>query len=393
MNLSRKTLILCALLITVVACRKAFLPDAISVDNNYLVVEGVINSGNDSTIIKLSRTIKLDSTNRKKEKGAAVSVEGDNNTKYLLQELREGYYVTTGLNLPVVNKYRLHIITAENKEYLSDFVENKITPPIDSIAFVPAVSGVNFYAYAHDNTNNTRYYRWDYDESWTYFSLLPSIFIYENGEVSIRPLDSVLTVCYKHATPSNNVFVGSTTKLTSDVVSKQPVGYVDAKSGKIHHVYSFNLRQYALTSDAYAYWEQLKKNTEQLGSIFDAQPSVISTNIHSVNNNEEPVIGYISVSTIIRKRIFIAGRDLPFYVSYIRDLPDIEDCKAGVILLEPKSTLGERLSRSLSKGDTLLTGPLQDGTTFKLIGYGYATAPCVDCRLSGGSIIKPAYWP
>lgn len=181
--------------------------------------------------------------------------------------------------------------------------------------------------------------------------------------------------------------------MSADVIAKQPVGYVDAKSGKLFHVYSYNLKQYALTREAYAYWEELKRNTEQLGSVFDAQPSILPTNIKAVHNPKEPVIGFISVSTITSKRIFIAGRDLPFYVSYNAGLPGIEECGAGRILLEPANTLDARLSRSLASGDTLLTGAIQDSETFKIIGYEYAAAPCVDCRLNGGSIIKPIYWP
>ena len=55
----------------------------------------------------------------------------------------------------------------------------------------------------------------------------------------------------------------------------------------------------------------LKKNTEQLGSIFDALPSQINGNIHSATNPSEPVIGYISVGNVSSQRIFITKQQLP----------------------------------------------------------------------------------
>ncbi|HEY4196083.1 MAG TPA: DUF4249 family protein, partial [Mucilaginibacter sp.] len=72
---------------------------------------------------------------------------------------------------------------------------------------------------------------------------------------------------------------------------------------------------YALTADAFNFYTNLKKNTEQLGSIFDAQPSEISGNIHAVNNPTEPVIGYISAGNIASKRIFIFNQQLPAWVA------------------------------------------------------------------------------
>jgi hypothetical protein len=49
-------------------------------------------------------------------------------------------------------------------------------------------------------------------------------------------------------------------------------------------LYYIKLSQYALSHDAYLFYQKLKKNTEQLGSIFDAQPSELSSNIHCVTD-------------------------------------------------------------------------------------------------------------
>ena len=60
------------------ACKEPFTPSVTTTNNNLLVVEGFINSGSDSTIIKLSRTAVIGDTNTitKPEMGAVVTVEG-----------------------------------------------------------------------------------------------------------------------------------------------------------------------------------------------------------------------------------------------------------------------------------------------------------------------------
>ena len=64
----------------------------------------------------------------------------------------------------------------------------------------------------------------------------------------------------------------------------------------------------------------MKKNTESLGTIFDAQPSEIKGNIYSASDPAEPVIGYISATTIEEKRIFIEQADLDGW-QFTQDCP------------------------------------------------------------------------
>lgn len=386
-------IVLLCLVLTLTTCKKPYNPTVISTNKSYLVVEGVINSGNDSTFITLSHTIKLNAQQHEPESGAQVTVESDHNDIYHLSEVKTGIYSIANLNLPTDRKYRLHIFTSKG-EYASDFVENKTTPPIDSIHTQITKSGVQFYVDSHDATTKTRYYRWDYDETWTYFSLIHSQYLYTNHHLVFRNPDSLVDVCYRHARPSNSFYVASSNKLTQDVISHFPVGYVDVSSGKLNHVYSLHLKEYAITADAFTFWENLKKNTEQLGSIFDPQPSTILGNIHAVGNTAEPVIGFVSVSTVTDKRIFFAGRSLPYELpKHVDGNPDTTDCILGVIPVAPAESLDFRLDRTLASGDTLAAVAIISKITFKIIGYSYAPKACIDCRVVGGTNIRPDYWP
>ena len=298
------------------SCRKPYEPPTTSASNSFLVVEGVINAGTDPTFIKLSRTVKIaDKVVANPETGAVLTVESDQNTSYPLTEINKGDYTSPGLNLDNNHKYRLRIKTANNKQYLSDYVEVLNSPPIDSISYdikgALTVPGVNVYVSTHDPSNKLVYYRWDYRETWMITSYYPSYFK-SNGDTVLgrNQLTDNITDCWQNDT-SSTIILGSSAKLSRNVIYEQPVISIPSNSEKVGSKYSILVRQYALSVDAYNFYVNIKKNNEQLGSIFDALPSDIQGNIHSVSNPNEQVIGYISIGSTTSKRIFIDNRNLP----------------------------------------------------------------------------------
>jgi len=382
------------LLAGLTSCRKAYNPPETNTDYGYLVVEGVINSGSDSTTITLSRTVPLGASSTvRPETGARVVVESNQNAKFLLKETLPGKYVTANLNLPASDTYRLHIYTAAGKEYESDFVENKITPPIDTITHRYLSHGVQFYVNAHDPSNKTRYYRWEYHEYWSYFSNIRTVLQYQDSAITYLPVDSDYNYCYRNATPANGIYVGTSDKLSEDVISQQPLNYVEGRGGKLTSEYAVEVVQYAITKEAYTFWQQLKTNTEALGSIFDAQPSSFITNIHCVTNPAEPVIGYASVSTSTIKRGFVTQAEVPFaVVPVVGPLKDTLTCPVQVVLFDPTTTLPGRLYQIFRDGkyapfDFYYNPPST------AIGYKYGPIACADCRKLGGTNKKPAWWP
>lgn len=380
------------LLLTTVlyCCKKPYTPAVLAAKNSYLVVEGIIDIGTDSTVVKLSRTVNIANvvtTNAVAQ--ATVTIESDQNDKYTLAEIKKGSYAMPGLNLPATTKkYRLRIKTADNQEFLSDFEEAKVTPPIDSIGFSENRTGLQIYANAHDDSNQTHYYRWDYDEAWQFNAKYESLFITNGTAIVLRRPDQSVYRCFNSDTAST-IVLGSSIKLSQDKIYQNPITTIASTSEKIGIKYSIMLRQYALSTNAYNFWVNLKKNTEQLGSIFDAQPSNINGNIHNVADATEPVIGYISVSTVSRKRIYITKAQLPssFKLQYPYDCqldsmyysrPPLggNDVAAGLIPLT--STEIPVVSFSIS-------GSASPG------GFMSSSKECVDCTLRGTKK-QPAFW-
>jgi len=365
-------------------CKKPYNPPVINAASSYLVVEGVINPGPDSTIIKLSRTVGIAAkVVAKPLSGAVVSVESDQHAMYPLTDAGNGTYVSAGLNLDHSHTYRLDIKTPDNKQYQSNLEPVMITPLIDSIGFnittVPE-TGIQIYANTHSSDNSLRYYRWDYDENWEFYSKYISNFISNGAAMVQRTPDQYVSKCYSRDI-SADVVLGSSEKLSQNILFQQPILFISSTSEKIESRYRVVVRQYALTHEAFNFWTNLKKNTEQLGSIFDALPSEIAGNIHCITNPSEPVIGYMSVSTVASRTKFIYNSQLP---SWVPDYPyacTIDT--AGPPHHPPISFLVLNPDVSLAVD---AVGPIINPT-----GYTFTSRQCADCT-TRASKIPPPFW-
>jgi len=384
------------LLLALLCCRKPYTPPAITSNGSYLVVEGAINSGSDSTTIKLSRTVNVSSdTASNPVLHAVVSVVSDQNVVFPLTETTNGNYVSAGLNLDNTHTYRLYIKTPDNKQYQSDFVPVSITPPIDSVGFnivKDPVPGIQIYANTHDAANTVRYYRWDYSEAWEFRPKFVSNYISNGSAIVLRTQAQNISICYTNDV-SSDIVLGSSAKLQQNVIYQGPIVFIPSTSEKIEDEYSILLREYALTADAYNFWASLKKNTEQLGSIFDAQPSQINGNIHCITNPSEPVIGYISACTVSSKRVFIANSQLPLWVptypytcqqdsEYYSDPHNGNNYVASDLI---------PLTSYLIPTTPLCPCPIGDPPP-PPAGYLASTRECVDCTIRG-SKTPPPFWP
>ena len=370
-------------------CKKPYNPPVIASVNSYLVVEGVINSGNDSTVIKLSKTVNLNArVTLNPLIGATVTVESNQNGTWALTGDNAGNYVSAGLNLPVSGQYRLRINTADGKQYLSDFIAVKPTPPIDSVGYTVQNKGVQLYVNSHDPANNTHYYRWDYNETWIFHAKYESQYMLDpvTNQIVPRPYDKSVYYCYANDA-SSNILLNSTAKLSKDEVYQSPLTSVPFNSEKFEVTYSILVRQYALTGDAYQFYLNIQKNTEQLGSIFDAQPSQLQGNIHNIADANEPVIGYLSVTNVQSKRIFLTGAIVP--TGTVINYP--YDCEQDTAVFKNKQNYNDVQNILINPPLTDLPTEALFTPTGAIYGYLYSSLGCTDCTLRGTTKV-PSFW-
>ncbi len=364
------------------ACKEVYSPPVTPTSTNLLVVDGIIVNGNDSSIIIISRTRTIqDSAPSVKESSAKVSVVGVNGVEYSFMDMGAGRYTTDQLHLDITQTYQLKIITTDGNEFRSALEKVFTSPPIDSLYWQQNSAGVSIYLNTKDPSNNSKYYRWQYEETWEYHSAFNSTLIYTGpvGQYVPRPISDQIFRCY-HTVPSSTIEVLSTTQLSSNVVHAYEVTIIPAGSEKISEGYSNLVKQYAITADAFNYWQNLKKNTEQLGSLFDLQPFSELGNIRCLNNPALKCIGFISFSSVTQKRIFVSKNDLnswgyqPYYGAC--SFSTLKPAETDALFQPPGGPYFNSLVGSDYKGNLQVASNL-----------------CADCTQNGGTTIKPPFWP
>lgn len=387
-----------------VSCRERYGLPMEDARDNALVVEGNILNG-DTTVIHLSRTSPVAERSLIAEEGANVQVEGDDNSIFPLRETGPGVYKSDHLTLNVNHKYRLKILSG-GAEYESEWLAVMNTPDIDSVTW-KRENGVEIFVASHGTSTDTRYYKWDYSEVWDFYSRFRSkaFFTYvldANGQKVYQCVDKTLdgvtaTVCIDSYDPagntwsdsmyhcwkynnSTNINIGSTAALSDNVVFI-PLRKFDEDTWELSSLYSILVKQTGLSKESYEFYNILKENSEGVGSIFDAQPSQMKTNMRCVSNPGEIVIGFIDATTVRSKRIFINNRELPGW--------RYEPFNCSDTLTNALVPLADAIATNMIPVEVL---QFERQPPYRVVSYSLSQAQCVDCQIRGIHR-KPEFWP
>ena len=385
--------------ILAVQCRNAYNVTPSTNGDGALVVEGILNA-NGRTTINLSRTTRLSDKRIAPESGASLVIQseasGDN---FPMLEISKGVYQGPEIIFSPADKYRLKIQTSDSREYATDFRTAVTSPVIDSITWIQSASGVNIFSNSRDDVNNNKYFKLDYEETWEFHSSYrATLHFVKNDDPSGYPLrleyllpsqsvDERLFKCYNNR-QSTNINIFSTEALGTNVLYFQ-LRDIPAASIELSVLYSILVKQYALSQDGYEFFARMKKNTESLGSIFDAQPTELSGNVTSLTDPSELVIGFVECTTVETKRIFINNEELEAW-GYD------QGCKA---YSEPNPEFSSypypndpSLFEKISERGVVPTIPAETGIGGSVITWYANIVDCVDCR-QRGSNVKPDFWP
>lgn len=343
--------------------------------SSLLVVEGSITE--DTTVIKLSKSVGLSDSiqNIQKINHAQVYVESEGGYTFRpLTKVVDGTYKIPVSSLDPNSRYRLKI-KMDGNEYESDYRSPLITPEIDSINIKKEANGLPVTAHVstHDPNNQSSYYIWKFSEIWEIRSLIyATIFRDENG--NIREYDGHVYYnfgyyCWQYNN-SNSLLLGSTNTATENRIIEHKLFEQPATDLRFSQVYYLEVQQNMIRKDAYDYFNNIQQNIESIGSIFGPIPSEMKGNIVCVNKPDEPVIGFIDVSTTTRATRFFLRSDI-----YEFPYP-LEYC------------MTENQPPNVQYNEDFLPYEYNNDK-----GIAYALAICVDCRRAGGTKNKPIFWP
>lgn len=351
------------------ACIEPFSPPETNSDERNLVVDGFLNLG-DTSVIELRHTQNThDVAAQFVETRAKLSVKAGTGETYDFIEYGAGKYILPPKNFKQSGTYQLSIRTSGGKEYLSDPVSVILTPAIDSVTYRYDANrdAMVISVDTHDPKNNTRFYRWKFEETHQYRAAFFSGLMIDQVKKEIVSRIEDINLCWQ-TKKSGGIVLGSTIKLSSDVIKQLPINVVPISTNKFYIKYSILVKQYGLSREGFEYWTSLAKTTQGTGSLFDPLPSLVTGNIRSVSDPKELVFGFFSASTEAKKRIFMSP-----------GLGRYPHCEAP---------------------DTLLIGDaIKDNKQYLLNYFGeqsefvLSSSPgCTDCRTQGGTTRRPPFW-
>ena len=368
-----------ALTVLVYGCIQPFAPPEVNNTDHFLVVDGFLNFGEDTTKITLSRTQNTTArTPFVMETGASVKVLGETGEIYPLKEQGKGKYFLAAKITNQSVKYKLSIVTKNGSEYESDFVKINKTPPIDSIGYKVdrEKNEAVFFVNAHDSQNNTHFYRWKFEETWVYSTpFLSGLEVVGTTLQNKKIVDrtEAINTCYRTLN-SGSILLGSTIRLSQDIIKELPLNHVPIASNKLYIKYSLLVRQYGLSQEEFEYWTSLAKTTQGTGSLFDPLPSQVTGNIKNKKDPQELVFGFFSATVEQKKRVFVT----PGLGSYV--ICTTDTLSVGCPPRREKECALETGSLLISYADAF--------NSFVVV----AEPTCVDCRLQGGVLKKPSFW-
>ncbi len=287
-----------------------------------LVIEGFISNELKLHEVKISRTTQVNDQTVVPERGASVRIVMGNGGAMLLTEAIPGVYQTPLFSGTVGASYQLVVTTSDGKQYTSEAVVMRSVAPIDKVyGQYPYVTnggekGIEIFLDTEDPDKKTRFYRWEYEQTYEIQTPFKSKFAWTGGNHVEFRSESV-DRCWKSDT-LKTILIQSTKGLEKDKITAFPLKFIPESSMEIAVRYSINVKQYSLTEKMYSYWKMVKEVNESQGSLYDIQPGTIVGNISCTSDPDEVVLGYFDASQVTEQRIFLtpfsfdeAGFDTP----------------------------------------------------------------------------------
>lgn len=377
---------ICLLLLS--SCLEEFTPEVVGTTKG-IVVEGNILQGSNGAQVRLTRSFDFDRRTPIPIETASVWIRDDQGNESQLAYTSFGLYVSDTSELKGIpgRSYQLFADVPPSTRLESDWMLMQESAQLENTRFEfeeqqtedGVTKGVQVYLDAYDPSSETKYYRWEYEETWELRVPYPLAATWDTQTNTAIPIAFNMRpqTCWKHVN-SSTINLASTDGLVGDRVAGYPLQYISTTGSQLYIKYSILVKQFSISPETHEFWRRLKAVTEDLGTLFDPVPTEVEGNIKNMSQTDEPIIGFFSADGYQEKRIFIKRSDLP----PVGIPTGFSDCVYDTV---PRS----EVNSNIIQGNLFVQEVY--GVFGNLIGFGITQARCADCRLSG-SPEKPDFW-
>ncbi|WP_026969887.1 DUF4249 domain-containing protein [Algoriphagus terrigena] len=368
----------------VFACKEPFEPDLSQENLRVLTVEGYLDTEGKPSELYLGYTRRIYGDNlgpgSTPAVGADVYLESSSGQQYDLLDQGNGYYLFEQ-DVAEDDTYQLKIAFGGAESYTSDLLRPLVSTEIEDINFEKDARGVEIYITTRGSREIDDFI-WTFSETYSFSPKFVSPYIYraETNEVDTRIPEETIYLCYRTLV-SPDLILETSSNFDENVIFKKPITRIVPGDERLSTRYSILVSQMALSPEAAEFWEIMRQNTDDIGTIFSPMPSNISGNITNDQDPERAVIGHVSLGVISQRRLFIGVQEVS---PWTNDLSAYFDCE-----LDADTVSAAGFEERFATGIKFPAMAVFANSV--IIGYRSALRRCVDCTLRGTNV-RPDFW-
>lgn len=309
MNIKWVPLLLVLVMVTTLQCIQE-IPFEAGAGAELLVVNGGVSNLDEEHVVYLSRTVGY-GVPPNPVSLAQVSLHDSNTASWNFFEVSPGKYILPkGVFIAGIGStYFLKILLQNGEEYQSD--PEMILPPIhpDRVSWDVGrepLKSKDGYTYSVDAVQlfihtpliaagKETYLKW-VTQSAFQFTTLPDC----------SPFRTVYTCYFNNPINPGNLYLYSNQEINASQLQGFKIGYEAIEPNyRFMETHYFSVYQYRISEQAFDYYRKLDLVANQNGSIFDAIPASVQSNVYNIHNASERVLGYFqsASASIIRLRL------------------------------------------------------------------------------------------
>ena len=242
--------------------------------------------------------------------------------------------------------------------------------------------GVQFFVNASGTGTENIRMRYNWIETYEIRSSFISryVFDFEINEPVLRAPDDIIHICYR-TVENTELILANSSGQSENRVQEIPIKFVNQNAQQLSNLYSLMVQQYALSPDAYEYYQNLEETNEGSGSLSDRQVGTFPGNVSSEDNPEKLILGYFEVSRFYEERVFFTNEE------FVADGYSQAPYPGCTVLDKDTLTTPELVEQYTGFGRRF--GILDQITDFS---WEISSRRCADCK-EFGTYEKPLFWP
>ncbi|MBU2466169.1 MAG: DUF4249 domain-containing protein, partial [Bacteroidetes bacterium] len=364
-------------------CEKPFDPKLKGSDARKYVINGGVYAGDSLQRLTISQTSAISNPEYLPVSLCQVIITDDRGNSFTMTDVGNGNYqanIDQAYLIPGT-AFKVEINTPDGSRLESDYDTLLPVSTIEAVYYEIEVHegnnpddltpGVQFFLDMQGSSNDSRNYRWSVFETYEYHSMYAREWYYDGEVHHIVPPDSSTMYCWRTVKIAE-IFTLTTSNLNENAIVSYPLHFVSNRSVRMEYGYSLLVKQYALSNAAYIYWDQMRQNSLQGGSLYETQPLAIKGNMHHLSTTDQEVLGFFGASQVVSRRIFLTNPGLNL---------DYNSFCSPTILRKGVREIDSRYFPAFLMGDAMTYYPV------------WLNDECVDCTLMGGVTVKPDFWP